>query len=145
VDIHSAGNIEEFEVLAKEKGVVENIKFTGPVSDLEKWKYLFESDFYCLPSYAEGQPISIIEAMSIGLPVISTTVGSIPEMITDSTNGILIPAGDMVKLVEAIKKMSNKAFRLSIGEKAREIAMTRYDQSQFFASLVKIYTSLEKE
>lgn len=137
-----AGNIEEFNLLATEKGILENVKFTGPVSDSEKWKLLFGADFFCLPSYAEGQPISIIEAMSIGLPVISTPVGSIPEMITDLTNGILIPAGDVEKLVDAVKKMSDKDFRRSISKNAREIARTRYDQSQLFSSLVKIYTSL---
>ena len=65
------------------------------------------SDAYILPSYKEGLPISVLEAMSYGLPMISTKVGGIPEIIADGVNDYLIIPGDQDAICASIKKLQN--------------------------------------
>lgn len=137
------GNLQEFIQIANKKRINRNITFTGPVIDCDKWRYLYKSDFFCLPSYAEGQPISIIEAMAIGLPVISSTVGSIPEMITNGENGLLINPGNVNELIEAIQVMLlDKDKRLQMGAKAKEIALERYSHENLCNNLHFVYKRL---
>lgn len=62
---------------------------------------------YILPSYAEGLPCALLEAMAAGLPVVSTSVGSIPEVVEDSINGFLITPGDFTSLAEKIVVLAN--------------------------------------
>lgn len=69
------------------------VKFEGFVSGKVKIELLNWADVYILPSYNEGLPISILEAMSYGMPIITTPVGGIPEIV-DNTNGILVEPGD---------------------------------------------------
>jgi glycosyltransferase involved in cell wall biosynthesis len=73
----------------------EIVTYEGWVSGELKNKLFNETDVYILPSYNEGLPISILEAMTYGLPVISTNVGGIPEIITNGINGCLISPGDI--------------------------------------------------
>lgn len=75
---------EEFEQLAKELGILEHIKFTGRFNQSSKVREcMSESDLFLFPTQAEGLPRSILEAMAIGLPVLSTPVGGIPEIIEE--------------------------------------------------------------
>lgn len=64
------------------------------------------ADVFVLPSYHEGQPIAILEAMSMGLPPVATRVGGIPEVVRDEVEGLLIEAGDTSALGEAISRLA---------------------------------------
>lgn len=79
------------------------IEFVGWVSGEEKDKLLAESDIFLLPSYYEGLPISILEAMSYKMPIISTDVGGIPTIVKNDINGFLIKAGDKEALFAEMK------------------------------------------
>jgi glycosyltransferase involved in cell wall biosynthesis len=70
------------------------VQFAGWVSGTKKAELLNKCDIYVLPSYNEGLPISILEAMSYGKPVISTNVGGIPEIVKPGFNGWLFQPGD---------------------------------------------------
>ena len=76
--------------------------FEGWVSGEKKTRLLNWADVYILPSFNEGLPISILEAMSYGCPVISTPVGGIPEVVRD--NGTLVTPGDSEEIFRAIAK-----------------------------------------
>jgi glycosyltransferase involved in cell wall biosynthesis len=78
------------------------IKFEGWVSGIKKKELLSICDIYILPSYNEGLPVSILEAMSYGMPIISTNVGGIPDVITENKNGLLINPGDKSELTKSI-------------------------------------------
>ena len=81
-----------------------------------------KSDIFILPSYAEGLPIAILEAMAAKLPVISTSVGSIPEVIKEKINGYLIKPGDYKALANRIILLAkNKSLRMKIGNNNRNI------------------------
>ena len=75
--------------------------FTGDVEDVEK--YLSESDIFILPSIYEGLPLSILEAMASGLPVIASNVGGIPDIVKE--NGILVSVNDVNGLIKAAQKL----------------------------------------
>lgn len=72
-------------------GLEKTVIFTGNLKPEEMHNYYQAADIFTLPSYTEGLPISILEAMSCGTPVIATNVGGIPEIIDDNINGFIIP------------------------------------------------------
>ena len=75
---------------------------------------------FVLPSLAEGTPNAVIEAMAAGLPVITTEVGGLPDLVTPET-GILVPPGDATALAAAMRRLaSDPALRASMGRAARE-------------------------
>ena len=137
------GDVQSFRSIAEKKGLGEYVSFTGPVDDAVKWEYLYQADFFCLPSFAEGQPISIIEAMAVALPIISTNVGSIPEIVEDKSNGLVIPAGDQEALIQAIRFLcENPDIRRSMGEDSRKLFIERHNIESLFAALRNIYSGL---
>lgn len=78
----------ELEILSEQYGISKYITFCGSTSNVNK--YLENSDLFILPSITEGFPIAILEAMRLGLPIVSTNVAGIPEMIKDGHTGIII-------------------------------------------------------
>lgn len=104
IEIHIGGNgeTENLERIIKENQLETIIKFHGWVSGSKKIELLNDSDVFILPSYNEGLPIAILEAMSYSLPIISTKVGGIPEIIDDGLNGFLITPGNLKELKKAM-------------------------------------------
>lgn len=95
----------------------DTITLHGWVNEKEKNNLFNISDIYILPSYKEGLPMSIIEAMSYGLPIISTKVGGIPDLIADKKNGYLFTPGDKKEMFKHIKSLiENEQLRKSMGE-----------------------------
>jgi glycosyltransferase involved in cell wall biosynthesis len=86
----------------------------------QKTAFYASLDVFVLPSLAEGTPNCVIEAMSFGLPVIASSVGGVPEVVTPDV-GILVAAGDELALAAAMRKLAeNKTLRLRMGQAARE-------------------------
>jgi glycosyltransferase involved in cell wall biosynthesis len=83
----------------------DTVKYFGLVDDATKLQLLRMANIYVLPSYSEGMPYGVIEAMACGLPVICTNVGSIPEVVTDGENGLLITPGDINALAKSILQL----------------------------------------
>lgn len=110
--------------------------------DAEQRDVLLEkSDIFILPSYNEGLPMALLEAMSWGLPVITTPVGGIPELVHSEENGLLVQPGDLVKLAAAMQRLiENKEFRLTLGKAARK-SILPFDVKPYCSSLVDIYYS----
>ncbi len=94
------GNVDYLVKYIDENNLNSIVSFEGWVGGDEKISLLRDADIYILPSYNEGLPISILEAMSYNCPIISTRVGGIPQIV-DNTNGILFDPGD-VKQIELI-------------------------------------------
>lgn len=92
------------EELVAEYKLGEHVKFCGSVPNVEVYKYLAQNNIYILMSSNEGLPISILEAMRVGLPVIGTNVAGIPECIENSYNGFLLEP-DERQLSNLLKKL----------------------------------------
>jgi len=99
------GEVEKGRVFAHELGLDAHVEFLGWVSGDAKKELLREADIFVLPSYNEGLPVSVLEAMSWGIPVITTTVGGIPELIEDRVNGFLISPGDISALQSLLEQL----------------------------------------
>ena len=101
------GDIEEVNQIITNEKLEDIVKYEGWVSGEKKVELLNMADAYILPSYNEGLPISVLEAMSYKLPIISTKVGGIPEILEDGINGFIMEPGDKKAIKEAIDRLMN--------------------------------------
>jgi glycosyltransferase involved in cell wall biosynthesis len=107
--------------LVKKYGLQPNIAFLGFSPYAEISRYIACADLFVLPSISEGTPVSVLEAMATGIPVVSTRVGGIPELIKDDYNGLLVQPGDTKALAEAIIRiLSDKSLANRLSKTALE-------------------------
>lgn len=140
--IGGKGDTGRLSNLVDRHGLQEIVSFEGWVSGIHKDSLLGEADVYVLPSYNEGLPISILEAMSYGLPVISTNVGGIPEVVHDRVNGFVIAPGDITTLAERIQQLvGNPVLRVQMGKESLRI-VTPYYASSVIPKLEDLYASM---
>jgi glycosyltransferase involved in cell wall biosynthesis len=104
------------------------LKIRGPVFGDEKARLYLDADIFLFPPVApEGQPLVILEAMSAGLPIISTSQGAIPETVIDGLNGFIVLPGDATKLAEKVLLLiGDRNLRLEMGRASRERYQTYY-------------------
>lgn len=119
----------------------EHFLFLGQRRDIPE--LLAATDLYVISSKREGLPISLIEAMMAGKPVISTAVGGIPDTLTQACDGILVEPGDREALARAIIDLLNNRPRMEVlGRNARKKAIERYSPERVLAELEAIYAEL---
>ena len=105
---------------------------TGPVERAEVYRHLAEADVYVFPTYTEGQPFTVIESLSAGVPIVASDIQAISNMIEDGTNGRLVPVGDAAGFADAIQELlEDPERRRRISAANRELALTRFDRSVF--------------
>lgn len=90
-------------------GIGSLVEFPGVVGGNRKEELFGRADVYLLPSFGEGQPVSILEAMARGLPVVSTRVGAVPDTVVDGETGILVEPGDSHGLAMALEQLIDDA------------------------------------
>jgi glycosyltransferase involved in cell wall biosynthesis len=121
-------------------GVVERVHVLGARTDIPD--LLSASDIFVLASLWEGHPVSVMEAMAAGLPVIATAVGGVPELVEDDVTGILAPVGDGRSLAGAIAALlENACLRRRLGGDARERS-NRFDNRAMVASYAGLFERL---
>lgn len=107
---------------------------------------LAEADVFVLPSYLEGQPIAIIEAMASGVPVVGTTIGAVPDLIRDGVEGRVVEPGDVAALAEALEQLiADPELRARMSTAIRERAEQRHSLQRLAARLAEIYRSVLAE
>lgn len=135
------GDIKRF---IKDNGLESFVNYEGWVAGDHKKECLNWEDVYILPSYNEGLPIAILEAMSYGHPVISTPVGGIPEVVENKRNGILVEPGDQKKIADAIRYYIENKDEIKVqGENGYTIVKNFFPE-KVFGDLRNIYESLLK-
>lgn len=114
--------------LTQELGLDDRVRVTGWITSDQVRAEILGSRALVLASFAEGLPVVIMEAMSLGRPVVSTYVAGIPELVLDGENGWLAPAGDLDRLADCLRRcLEADADRLlSMGSRARERAIKRH-------------------
>ena len=136
------GEIESVKAKAREKNVLENLIFPGWVCGEKKDKLLKESDIFFLPSYTEGMPMSILDAMGYGLPIISTNVGGIPRLVKEGENGRLYTPGDAIGMAAGIRELlGNTEQRVAYGKRSRAIVEERYSLEKHLEKIEQVYES----
>lgn len=137
------GEEERLKEYVKANELQSYVRFLGWITKEQKPELLKKADVLVLPSYNEGLPIAILEAMSYGLPIISANVGSIAEAVKENENGFLIEPGDVDALTCAMIKLTND---LELWEKkssmSREICEKKFSEDIFFKAVEKVYGGL---
>jgi len=118
-----------------------NVIFTGERQDVPE--ILSITDVFALPSHREGMPVSTLEALSMGVPVVGTDVRGLREQIENGKNGYLVPFKDPRALAQALGKSLNE-FRAPC-EKCRESCIQNYDQEDVLRKKKDLYRRIEKE
>ncbi len=141
--LYGDGNNQEMKSLVKKLKLQEHVTMPGWVQDKEK-AYL-DADIYVLPSYNEGLPLSVLEAASYQLPIVTTPVGGIPEIIEDGKNGFLIEPGNVDMLEQRLMELiQSQELRQKMAEGALITVQTHFEASKIADSLDKIYCRLIK-
>lgn len=144
VVLRIGGNQEEEKLQAciNEYGLQGMVKFEGFVSGEKKIECLNWADVYILPSFNEGLPIGILEAMSYRHPIISTPVGGIPEVVKDGVNGIMVKPGNVQEIAKAISAfVGDKRLVEEYGMHSMELVKP-YLPETVFATLSEMYSHL---
>jgi glycosyltransferase involved in cell wall biosynthesis len=124
-------------------GLSDSADLLGWIAGDDKNALLATADVFILPSYNEGLPISLLEAMSYGVPVISTRVGGIPELVRDGIDGYLIEPGDQAGLAQALARLATDGdLRRRMGHAARERVMAKFSDAAVLPLLEAIYADV---
>jgi len=135
-----AGGAPPADVAAQAQPLGAAVQFPGFVRGADKVRRLQEAALLALPSYAEGLPVAVLEAMAAGLPVITTPVGGVPDIFRDGVNGLLTPPGDVPALADALSRLlADAGARQSMGRHNRQQALEQFAVPQYAQRLLDVY------
>jgi glycosyltransferase involved in cell wall biosynthesis len=130
---------EHLETLTDNLGIRECVEFAGRVPHERVKDYMNRAEVFVLPSLSEGFPVTILEAMACGLPVVATRVGGVPDIIKNGTNGYLVDTMNQEQIAEALLNLlQDKQLRKDISENNRE-GVRRYRWDAVAATLEGVY------
>jgi glycosyltransferase involved in cell wall biosynthesis len=139
------GEIARVRELVERRGLQRVVEVRDWLDPVERDSLLASADVFVLPSYAEGLPMSLLEAMAWRLPVICTAVGSIAEHVRDGAEGILVRAGDVSELAQAIERLvMDEPLRVRMGERAR-IAVEPLSVELYARRMTAIYRAIARD
>ncbi len=112
-------------------GIQDHVRMLGYRSSEQIRDLLRESDVFVLPSFAEGVPVVLMEAMAGGVPVVATRIAGIPELVEDDVSGLLVPPGDPDCLAAAIERLvADAALRDRLGQAGRAVIERDFDTNR---------------
>lgn len=125
-------------------GLEDRVKVHGPATPARIAEMLERVDVFCLPSFAEGLPVVIMEAMARGVPVVTTFIAGIPELAVDGVTAAVVPAGDVDQLAGALRRvLSDDAFRQQIVAAAANLVREQHDISHNAKQLATLFMAVQ--
>lgn len=135
-----SGEIERLQNIIEKKGISQYFLFPGWVKKEEKEKLLKNADIFFLPSYTEAMPMSILEAMGYGLPIVTANVGGIPQLVEEGRNGYMTEPGNIDGFVKAIRELiGNDELIYGMGKKSIEKANEKYSIEKHLEKIGTLY------
>jgi len=128
--------LEPTRALAKELGLSDSVDFRGSQSNV--YPYLQNSDLFLLPSLYEGMPMTLIEAMGTGLPIVASKVGGVPDMLEDGESALLTDCAPESVAQAACKLLEDEALRAHLGQAAKA-ASEKFSAAHMAESYVRAY------
>ena len=123
----------------RQLGLEESVRLAGARDDVPA--LLADADVFVLASRSEGMPVSVIEAMAAGLPVVASRVGGVPELVEDAETGFLVPPEDPPALTRALARLlEDQALRRRLGDAGRQRARREFDLDPFRRAHVELYS-----
>jgi glycosyltransferase involved in cell wall biosynthesis len=121
-------------------GIRDAIDLPGAVGQDKLRAYYERADLFCAPSFAEGVPVVLMEAMAMGLPVIATRIMGVPELVDDGVSGRLVAPGRADVLAAAIRDLAGDAGRrAAMGSAGREKVVAEFDVDRSAARLAELF------
>jgi glycosyltransferase involved in cell wall biosynthesis len=149
--VHVCGGVgsgeyhEALQAQVRAEGLTGDVVFRGFLSEEDLLREFGEAAVVVLPSYAETSPMTVQQAMAAGKPVVATTVGGIPQLVTDGECGRLVEPGDVAGLAEGLAEvLSDPGRRREMGARARREAEARFSVRAVAEKHVEIYRQLLK-
>ncbi len=135
---------DAIETLRQNKNSNGNIRFLGEVSEINEKLRLFRSaDIFVLPSYSEGCPMSVLEAMAVGLPLVVTPVGALVDIIKERENGVFVAIGQPEDLKNKIVALAdNPSLCRTIGHNNQLLVQSRFNISILSQQLSSVFNEL---
>lgn len=132
---------ERLEQVAHDLGIARSTYFVGYQTDIAGYYRLF--DAFVLPSVNEGTPVSAIEALASGTPVVATRVGGVPDVVTDGVDGFLVPPRDTEAAADRLAQLArDPELRARLGETGRANAQARYSVERLVDDVDRLYREL---
>ena len=138
-----AGHRSHLQQVARELGVSDRVTLAGPVTAEEVGELYARADVFCLPSYHEGLPMSLLEAMAASLPVVATPVGAVPQLVREGVEGYLFDAGDVGRLESLLRRvLADPALARALGDRGRQRIAEEFSLEAVSLELFRVYEEL---
>jgi glycosyltransferase involved in cell wall biosynthesis len=137
------GEVEKVKLLLTEKSWGDKVKVLGWLAGNSLLNTFTSADIFVLPSYNEGLPMAILEAMSKSLPIVATPVGGIPDAVVNGKNGFLVAPGDINGLRDAIITLiTDKELRQQMGQNSYQVVQEKFEVKVIINQLNNLYLEL---
>ena len=121
--------------------IADKVEFLGTRNDVPD--LMREADVFVRPSFLEGMPLTILEAMASGLPVIATPIGGTPELLKEGVHGLLFPVGDYRALANSVNRvLTNSDMARKMGERGRLLVEESYPWSRMVKDTEAVYKAV---
>ncbi|MGC3978518.1 MAG: glycosyltransferase family 4 protein [Paludibacteraceae bacterium] len=139
------GEIDNGQRLAIKLNIESQVKFLGWVSGNHKEDIFQQASVYCLPSWGEGFPMGVLDAMAYGIPVVTTPVGGIPDLIEDGVNGFIFDPYDTERLAAKLSELiSSSELRNRLSKDADSLVNNEFNINVINQELADIYDKISK-
>jgi glycosyltransferase involved in cell wall biosynthesis len=136
------GEVDEARATASGLGLTDRIDFPGWCDERQVAELISRADILVLPSFAENLPMSVIEGMAAGLAVVTTRVGAVTDIVTDGETGLLVDAGDLDGLANALRRVvTDEALRNRLGAAALAFHRSRLDLAPYAQAMRGVWKS----
>lgn len=143
VCLYLAGIWEDRELKSRAEQLKDYVVDLGWIGGVEKQRYLRDCDIFVLPSYFEGQPVSVLEAMAYACSIVTTKTGCIPDMITEGDTGLYVSPKDTKTLEENLSKLlADPELCRMIGDNARRKVEAEFSIDNNMKQLLAVYESI---
>ena len=143
LEIAGDGDLAGAARFASDLGIRGHVHLLGWVDAQRRDELLARARVFALPSHAEGLPVALLEAMSAGCAVVASSVGGIPDVVTDHVDGLLVPANDSRALARALRRvLAEDDLAARLGSNARATVAARFSPERAMESLATLYAGL---
>lgn len=140
VTLAGGGNLPYYQNMAKQLGIDEWVDFVGWIDQLASSRLLSNADILVLPSYDEGLPLVILEALAYGVAVICSPVGEIPNVLTDEVDACFVQPGDVQGIAKCLTNVLNQPhLREQLERNGHAVYMREFSVSRFFDNIAAIH------